>query len=66
MAFFLAPGGKGGKNGTFEKNDITRKWCFQEVSELANRNGVLAYKFYFFHSCRNEESTNVTGKVNKN
>lgn len=54
------------KVGAFGGNDITRQWCFQEGSELANRNGMLAYRFYFFHSCRNEESTNVTGKINKN
>lgn len=66
MAFFLAPRVKGEKLGAFEGNDITCKWCSQEVSEAANRNGVSAYRFYFFHSCRNEESSNFTRKINKN
>lgn len=52
--------------GAFGGNDTTRQWCFQEGSELANRNGVLAYRFYFCPSCRHEESTDVTGKINKN
>lgn len=38
---------------TFEGNGIIYKWCAQEVSEAANRTGVSAHRFYFYHSRRN-------------